>query len=100
MRTSTLPTFRKLYGWIDQPISAGEELSFEVNANWEVQSFRGTKALLVSTSYAFGGKNDALGRTIWIIGTVFLVLGTVFGVKHTIKPRRLGDTRYLKFKED
>ena len=100
MRTATLPNFRKLYGFIDQPISKGEVLSFEINVNWDVQSFQGSKALLVSTNYAFGGKNDYLGKTIWIIGVVFLALGGVFGVKHAFRPRRLGDSKYLKYKEE
>jgi hypothetical protein len=30
MRVAVLPTFRKLYGWINQPIANGTVLTFEI----------------------------------------------------------------------
>jgi hypothetical protein len=96
MRTATLPRFRKLYGWIDQTIPANTVLTFEIIANWDVQSFKGQKALLVSTTYAMGGKNDVLGSFIFWIGISFFAVGALFGLKHAWKPRRLGDPKYLK----
>jgi hypothetical protein len=96
MRTAALSNFRKLYGWINTPIEAGTVLTFNVAANWEVQSFQGTKALIVSTSGPFGGKNRYLGEMFWIIGAVFLIVAFLFSLKHIFKPRKLGDTRYLR----
>ena len=96
MRTATLPRFRKLYGWVNQSIPANTVLEFEITANWDVQSFKGQKALLVSTTYAMGGKNDVLGSLIFWIGITFFAVGALFGLKHAWKPRRLGDPKYLK----
>lgn len=45
MRTAGLPTFRKLYGRIDQDIPAGTLLSFAINPGFEVVSFGGKKHL-------------------------------------------------------
>lgn len=45
MRTAGLPSFRKLYGRIDQTIPAGTQLSFLVNPGFEVVSFGGKKRL-------------------------------------------------------
>lgn len=45
MRTAGLPTFRKLYGRIDQDIPAGTALSFAINPGFEVVSFGGKKHL-------------------------------------------------------
>merc|ERR1719330_1256909 len=53
MRNAAYPTFRKLYGYIDRPISAGTKLVFNVNMNWEVRSFKGSKSLVVTTTSAF-----------------------------------------------
>mmetsp|Transcript_9448 Transcript_9448/g.13880 ORF Transcript_9448/g.13880 Transcript_9448/m.13880 type:complete len:384 (+) Transcript_9448:40-1191(+) len=100
MRTAALPKFRKLYGWINQPIQKGEIIKFDLIANWEVGSFQGAKSLILSTNNQFGGKNPYLGRYYWIVGVVCLILGFLFGVKHTFRPRKLGDKRYLKYKEE
>lgn len=45
MRTAGLPTFRKLYGRIDQDVPAGTALSFTINPGFEVVSFGGKKHL-------------------------------------------------------
>ena len=100
MRTAALPTFRKLYGWFDQRIAAGTKLTFEVEANWEVASFRGSKALIVSNNNAFGGKNEALGRHFLIVGVMCLGFAAFFWLKHTFRRRKLADKNYLHFKEE
>jgi len=98
MRYSALQDFRKLYGYINQPINKGTNINFTVMANYEVKSFKGTKTLYLSTSNAFGGKNIYLGMFFSIVGYVSIALAVLFGIKHWISPRRLGDRRYLKFK--
>ncbi len=45
MRTAGLPTFRKLYGKINQHVRKGTVLTFNISANFEVESFDGTKSL-------------------------------------------------------
>ncbi|KAL9189897.1 hypothetical protein ACHAXT_009572 [Thalassiosira profunda] len=100
MRTAALPHFRKLYGYIEQPIPAGSTLTFSVQANWAVQRFEGAKGLVVSESYIFGGKNHWLGTLFIIVGSIAGGLGLLFLAKEVIKPRKMGDRNYLKFKEE
>ena len=100
MRVATRQKFRKLYGYIEQPISAGTVLSFDVNLNYVVQSFGGTKALIISTNSVIGGPNKFVGQTFYIIGLFFLFCGVGFGVKHWFRPRRVGDPKYLHYKEE
>lgn len=95
MRTAGLPTFRKLYGKIDQDFKKGEVLHFEISANFEVDSFNGAKSLVISTIGQFGGKNSFLGVAYIVVGSVSLLLALLFGLKQLISPRQLGDTRYL-----
>lgn len=98
MRVAALPTFRKLYGWIDTKIPKDTELIFNVNANYDVMSFKGSKSLIVSTTGSFGGKNDFLPMAYILVGTITLILGILFGLKQWFYPRKLADRSYLKFK--
>jgi hypothetical protein len=100
MRVATLPTFRKLYGYINEPIAKGEEIVMEVESNYVVQSFRGTKSLIISTNNIFGGKNPVLGPSFIIMGFFFTFAAIFFTLKHWLRPRKLADKRYLHFKED
>lgn len=99
MRTAGLPQFRKLYGRIEQDIAKGTVLRFEVLPRFIVDEFDGKKFLVVSTTSWFGGKNPFLGIAYIVVGTLCLVLAIVFAVKHKIAPRKLGDTRYLVWKD-
>lgn len=95
MRTAGLPTFRKLYGKIDADLKKGDSLSFDMSLNFEVESFDGSKALVVSTLGDFGGKNSFLGISYIVVGSISLLLGLLFALKQVINPRQLGDTRFL-----
>ena len=100
MRVATRPQFRKLYGYIEQPIKAGTELVFNINSNYVVESFAGSKALVVSTNNVVGGKNPSLGPTFYFMGFFCLACGVFFAIKHWFRPRKLGDRKYLHYKED
>lgn len=95
MRTAGLPTFRKLYGKIDKNLHKGDVLTFNVNLNFEVNSFDGSKAIVISNLGEFGGKNSFLGISYIVVGSVSLLLGLLFLLKQKLSPRALGDTRYL-----
>lgn len=100
MRVAAKSQFRKLYGYFDQPIKAGTKLTFDVTANWEVKSFKGTKSLIVTTTNMFGGKNPNFGKTFIGVGIFCLVTGVFFALKNIIKPRKLADIKYLGYKEE
>jgi hypothetical protein len=95
MRTAGLPTFRKLYGKIHHDLKTGDTLSFDMDLNFEVDSFDGSKALVISTLGDFGGKNSFLGISYIVVGSISLLLGVLFALKQAINPRQLGDTRFL-----
>lgn len=95
MRTAGLPTFRKLYGKIHEDFKENDVISFQVEANFEVDSFDGGKSIVISTVGEFGGKNSFLGVAYIVVGSVSLLLAVLFGIKQLVSPRQLGDTRYL-----
>lgn len=100
MRAAALPHFRKLYGYIEVPIPAGSTLTFRIMANFAVERLKGSKALVVGNTYAFGGKNHWLGTLFVTVGSIAAILGLFFLAKDRLAPRKLGDKMYLKYKGD
>lgn len=100
MRIATQPDFRKLYGWINQPILANETVTFRIHSNYVVTRFRGSKTLIVSTTSIFGGRNPYFAPVFIWVGVFCFVAGTFFTLKHTFRPRKLADPAYLHYKED
>jgi len=94
MRTAGLPNFKKLYRIIDQDIPAGT-YQVDVANNYPVSSFDGKKYVVLSTTTWIGGKNPFLGWAFIVVGIICFLQGVVFGIKHKISPRKLGDTKYL-----
>jgi len=99
MRVAALPNFRKLYGWIDQPIANGTILEFTINSNWPVSTFSGKKSLVITTSNIFGGRNLWMARYYYGVGGFCLLAALFFSIKQKVSPRRLGDKGYLQFKQ-
>ena len=100
MRIAAQPNFRKLYGWIDQPIFNGTTLTFQIQSNWVVTRFKGSKALVISTTSIFGGRNPYLAPMFIYVGYFCILAGIFFTLKHTLRPRKLADPAYLSYKED
>jgi LEM3 (ligand-effect modulator 3) family / CDC50 family len=95
MKTAALSKFRKLYGKIRQDFRKGDTLTFEVDANFEVRSFNGDKAIIISTLGPLGGKNVSLGISYIVAGCLGFFLAAVFVVKLYFNKRALGDSSLL-----
>merc|ERR1711959_595751 len=106
MRTAGLPDFRKLFAKVKRAVSAdgatiekGTELKFKIDSRFRVQPYHGTKSIVLSTTSAFGGKNNFLGMAYIVVGVICSALGTMFAIRHMVMPRKLGDTQYLVWRE-
>jgi hypothetical protein len=95
MRTAGLPYFRKLYGIIDKDFKTGDNITFNITLNFEVDSFDGSKALVLTTLSEFGAKDYAIGRSYLGVGIISFFIGICFSMKRTFNPRPLGDIRQL-----
>ena len=95
MRTSALSNFRKLYGRIQQDIPANTVIEFEVENNFEITSFEGSKALVLATSNWLGGRNPFLGYSYVVLGTLSVIFAIVFIIKQYTCPRQLGNIKML-----
>ncbi|XWS16001.1 hypothetical protein CRYUN_Cryun34aG0049300 [Craigia yunnanensis] len=61
MCTSALPSFRKLYGRIEEDLDADDVVVVHLMNNYNTYNFGGKKKLVLSTSSWLEGKNDFLG---------------------------------------
>lgn len=81
MRTAALPDFRKLYARINDPayaegLPAGSYM-LEIQYNYPVLAFGGTKKVVFSNVSWMGGKNDFLGIAYLVIGTLCVLMSIV-----------------------
>ncbi|XLR35429.1 hypothetical protein S83_063329 [Arachis hypogaea] len=97
MRTAALPTFRKLYGKIEEDLKEGELINVTLNNNYNTYSFNGKKKLVLSTTTWLGGKNDFLGIAYLTVGGLCFFLALAFTIVYFVKPRQLGDPSYLSW---
>ncbi|KAL3624778.1 putative ALA-interacting subunit 2 [Castilleja foliolosa] len=86
MRMSALPTFRKLYGKIEEDLDADDIISVEVLNNYNTYSFSGSKKLVLSTATWLGGRNNFLGLAYISIGASFLFIALIFLLLHIKNP--------------
>jgi hypothetical protein len=99
MRTAGLPTFSKLYYRQDStPMQAGT-YQISITLNFNVNAYGGTKSIVISTRSVIGGRNPFLGIAYIVVGGLCVVLGLIFTARHLIKPRKLGDHRYLTWNQ-
>ncbi|ESW21176.1 hypothetical protein PHAVU_005G048400 [Phaseolus vulgaris] len=97
MRTAALPTFRKLYGRIEEDLNEGDSITVILQNNYNTYSFNGKKKLVLSTTSWLGGKNDFLGIAYLTVGGLCFFLALAFTIVYFVKPRQLGDPSYLSW---
>lgn len=93
MRTAALPNFRKLYRRVDHTkedafkdgLPAGE-YKLEIEYNYPVISFEGTKTLIIANTSWMGGKNNFLAIAYFVVSVVCILLGVIFLIIHVKMP--------------
>ncbi|KAK4748898.1 hypothetical protein SAY87_015484 [Trapa incisa] len=96
MRTAALPSFRKLYGRIEEDLHPNDLIRVNLTNNYNTYSFGGTKKLVLSTSSWLGGKNDFLGLAYIFVGSSSIFISLVFLLFH-LKERHHGDTPFISW---
>eukprot|EP00253_Pinus_taeda_P006296 PITA_06296 len=95
MRLAPLPTFRKLYGRIEEDLKENDSITVNLFNNYNTYTFGGTKKVVLSTTSFLGGKNNFLGIAYLTVGTLCIFLAMVFLLMHITMPRLLGNAAYL-----
>ncbi|XP_028791638.1 putative ALA-interacting subunit 2 [Neltuma alba] len=97
MRTAALPSFRKLYGKIEEDLDADDVVVVHLLNNYNTYSFGGKKKIVLSTSSWLGGKNDFLGLANVFVGSFCVLISVIFLLLHVKNPRPCGDLAYLSW---
>ncbi|CAL1374099.1 unnamed protein product [Linum trigynum] len=97
MRTAALPTFRKLYGRIEEDLEANDQIEVAIENNYNSYGYGGKKMLILSTSTWIGGRNDFLGAAYLAVGGICFLLAISFILIYLLKSRPLGDPSYLSW---
>jgi hypothetical protein len=92
MRTSGLPTFRKLHRVINTDLKKGETIQLTINDVFPVNSFSGSKKIVFSTTAWIGGKNTFLGAAYITVACICILLGIGFGIKEIVSPRKMAQS--------
>ncbi|KAI9819815.1 MAG: hypothetical protein M1832_003890 [Thelocarpon impressellum] len=100
MRTAGLPTFSKLALRNDNEKMVEGRYQLDIEDNFPVTEYGGTKSIVISTRTVMGGRNPFLGIAYVVVGGICVVLGALFTATHLIKPRKLGDHTYLTWNDD
>lgn len=99
MHMAALPDFRKIWARNDQDdLQAGRWRAY-IDMNFDTLQWEGTKWLVISTTSPLGGRNPYIGIAYMAIGALCLAIGIVFTLTYCIKPRKIGDTRYLSWNQ-
>lgn len=99
MRTAGLPTFRKLYFRNDNDAMQAGRYQIDIFENYPVVQFDGTKSIVFSTVSFIGGRNPFLGIAYIVVAGICVLLGLLLTLRHLVKPRKLGDMRYLSWNQ-
>lgn len=68
-------------------------------SDFYVGDFTGEKSIIISNLSLMGARNPYLGIAYIALGSLSLAIGLAFLIKHYSDPRKLGDTRFLVWKE-
>lgn len=84
MRTAGLPNFRKLWGRIEDNLTAGTYY-VEILNKYNVEDFSGTKSFVLSTTNMLGGRNYFLAVCYIVVGALCIVFAVIFFVAYMRK---------------
>lgn len=97
MRAAGLPVIRKLYMRNDNDDLAAGHYRVQVEDNYPVARFKGTKSFVISTANWTGGRNPFLGIACFSVAAFCFAVGLLITLAQIVRPKRLGDPKNLSW---
>ena len=93
MRTAAFPSFRKLWGKIENDLDKGT-YTFQIASLYDTDSYDGEKWIVLSTVNSLGGDNSFIGVLLLILSGISLFFALLFLFKGYVckdgKSKRVG----------
>lgn len=99
MRAAGLPVIRKLWMRNDHDDMPAGHYRIQVEDNYPVDSFKGTKSFIISTANWTGGRNPFLGITMFSVAAFCFGIALLILLLQVVRPKRLGDTKRLSWNQ-
>ncbi|AJQ40013.1 APG_G0006430.mRNA.1.CDS.1 [Saccharomyces cerevisiae] len=100
MRTAAFPKFYKLALKNESASLPKGKYQMNIELNYPISLFGGTKSFVLTTNGAIGGRNMSLGVLYLIVAGLCALFGIIFLVKLIFQPRAMGDHTYLNFGDE
>ncbi|CDK28736.1 unnamed protein product [Kuraishia capsulata CBS 1993] len=99
MRTAALPNFMKLAGKNTSSTLQSGTYQVDIELNYPVTIFGGTKSFVISTSSVLGGRHISLAVCYLIVAGISLFFLIAFFLKQVLSKRKIDTHRYLLTEE-
>lgn len=100
MRTAGLPDFMKLVSKNEDDLLEDGNYRVDIHLNYPTSIYGGTKSLVLTTNSIIGGRNVSLGVVYLVVAGICVLFGIIFLMKQIIRPRKIGDNKYLDFNKN
>lgn len=100
MRTAGLPVFMKLVAKNTVDSLEDGNYRIDINSNYPTSLYGGSKSVVLTTNSIIGGRNLSLGIGYLVGAAICVLFGIVFLMKQIIRPRKIGDNKYLDLAKD
>ncbi|EDO15209.1 hypothetical protein Kpol_458p2 [Vanderwaltozyma polyspora DSM 70294] len=97
MRTASFPNFYKLAAKNETSDLPKGQYIYNIESNYPISDYGGTKSFVLSTSSIIGGRNVSLGVVFLIVAGICIIFTFIFLIKIISQPRSMGDQTYLHF---
>ena len=78
MKNSAFPNFRKMYGRIESSMQKNTQLTFTIENNFEVSSYGGTKAIVLSTQNIYSSFTTEMAVIYCVLAVICFAVSIYF----------------------
>eukprot|EP00461_Guttulinopsis_vulgaris_P001380 UN01380 len=96
MRPAAFPTFKKLYGIINQELKQGDKLTVDIDDQFDNEQYDGEKFIVIANATWIGGKSYFLAYLYIGVGAFCFFMALCVLIKQLVFPRKLGNMANMR----